>query len=137
AEDARGLPEFELEPRTRGLAAAGRRLLVRGLVRPAASLPWARRARAWFGGRDLLIAPVLAGSPPRTGKWKGKGWVSTTYGVGWWMGFNPPWNLAGFPACSVPAGLGGDGMPLAVQLVAPPGGEGLLLSVAAQLEQLR
>jgi amidase len=34
AEEARGLPEFELEPRTRALAAAGRKLLVRGLVKP-------------------------------------------------------------------------------------------------------
>jgi amidase len=85
----------------------------------------------------LLLAPVLAGPPPRAGKWKGKGWLATTYGVARWMGFNPPWNLAGFPACSVPAGLDGGGLPLAVQLVAPPGGESLLLSVAAQLERLR
>ena len=137
AEDARGLPEFELEPRTRALAAIGRQLLGRGLVRNAAELPWTSRARAWFAGRDLLLAPVLASSPPRTGKWKDKGWLATSYGVAQWMGFNPPWNLAGLPACSVPAGLGGDGLPLAVQLVAPPGGEALLLSVAAQLEKLR
>jgi amidase len=137
AEDARGLSEFQLEPRTRGLAATGRQLMLRGLVKPAAELPWASRARAWFAGHDLLLAPVLAGPPPRAGKWKGKGWIETAYGVAQWMGFNPPWNLAGFPACSVPAGLGSDGIPLAVQLVAPPGGESLLLSVAAQLEQLR
>jgi amidase len=137
AEDARGLPEFELEPRTRALAAAGRKLLARGLVKPAAQLPWASRARAWFAGRDLLLTPVLAGSPPRAGKWKGKGWVATLYGVVPWIAFNPWWNLAGFPACSVPAGLDGDGLPLAVQLIAPPGGESLLLSVAAQLAQLR
>jgi amidase len=38
---------------------------------------------------------------------------------------------------SVPAGLDPRGLPLAVQLVAPPGGEGQLLALAAQLEQLR
>jgi amidase len=43
------------------------------------------------------------------------------------------WNLAGFPAASVPAG--GAGMPSAVQLVAAPGGEQTLLALAAQLER--
>jgi amidase len=38
---------------------------------------------------------------------------------------------------TVPAGRHSKGTPLAVQLVARPGGEALLLSVAAQLEQLR
>jgi len=51
--------------------------------------------------------------------------------------FAAPWNLAGWPAMSVPAGTDRQGQPLAVQLVAKAGGEGLLLSVAAQLEQLR
>jgi amidase len=48
-----------------------------------------------------------------------------------------PWNLAGWPAIAVPAGLHPNGTPLSVQLVARPGGESLLLSIAAQLEQLR
>ena len=37
----------------------------------------------------------------------------------------------------MPAGFTGDGFPLAVQLVAPPDGEGALLSLAAQLERER
>jgi amidase len=37
----------------------------------------------------------------------------------------------------VPAGLHPNGTPLSVQLVARPGGESLLLAIAAQLEQLR
>jgi Asp-tRNA(Asn)/Glu-tRNA(Gln) amidotransferase A subunit family amidase len=45
--------------------------------------------------------------------------------------------LAGWPAMSVPAGTDPRGRPLAVQLVARTGGEAVLLSVAAQLEQLR
>jgi amidase len=51
--------------------------------------------------------------------------------------FAAPWNVAGWPAMAVPAGLDPRGMPLAVQLVARPGGEGLLLALAGQLEQLR
>jgi amidase len=47
------------------------------------------------------------------------------------------WNLAGYPAASVPAGLGPNGLPMAVQLVAAPGGEAMLLGLAAQLERVR
>ena len=43
-------------------------------------------------------------------------------------------NVTGQPAISLPMYHGDDGLPLAVQLIGPPLGEGLLLSVAAQLE---
>jgi amidase len=45
------------------------------------------------------------------------------------------WNLAGYPAATVP--VPSDGMPGAVQLVTTPGREDLLLSLAAQLEKAR
>ncbi|WP_165492181.1 amidase [Egibacter rhizosphaerae] len=38
-----------------------------------------------------------------------------------------PWNLAGAPAASVPAGTDADGVPVGLQLIAPPGGEQSLL----------
>jgi amidase len=44
------------------------------------------------------------------------------------------WNLAGFPAASVPAG--GRGLPGAVQLVAAPGREQALLALGAQIERV-
>ena len=44
------------------------------------------------------------------------------------------WNLAGFPAVSVP--VSGPGLPGAVQLVAGPGREQTLLALAAQLERV-
>ena len=51
-------------------------------------------------------------------------------GVANWI-YTVPWNLARLPAASVPfAGTG-------LQLIGPPGSEGTLLSLAAQLEQLR
>ena len=41
-----------------------------------------------------------------------------------------------WPALTVPAGPDPDsGLPPAAQLAAPPGGEGILLELAAQLEQ--
>ena len=48
-----------------------------------------------------------------------------------------PWNVAGNPACSVPAGTGTDGLPVGVQLVGSTDGEEVLFSLAAQLERAR
>ncbi len=45
-----------------------------------------------------------------------------------------PSNLVGHPAISVPFGVGGDGMPIGVQVLAPPMQEALMYRVAATLE---
>ena len=44
------------------------------------------------------------------------------------------WNYLGNPAASIPAGTTTDGLPLSVQLIAPPNREDMLLSLGAQLE---
>jgi amidase len=49
----------------------------------------------------------------------------------------PAWNHAGNPAAAVPAGFTPGGVPTAVQLVAAPHREALLLRLAAQLEAAR
>jgi Asp-tRNA(Asn)/Glu-tRNA(Gln) amidotransferase A subunit family amidase len=48
--------------------------------------------------------------------------------------FTPQFNVAGLPAASVPAGLVG-GLPVALQLVARPGAEAVLLDVCEGLEE--
>jgi amidase len=63
--------------------------------------------------------------------------VSTFNGIGARFPFAPPWNVTGQPAAAVPAGIGEDGLPLSVQLVAPPSGEATLFSLAAQMEAAR
>jgi amidase len=45
-----------------------------------------------------------------------------------------PFNMTGQPAITIPAGFGADGLPLSVQLVARPGAEDVLYSLAGQLE---
>jgi len=126
-----------LERRIRRHAAAGRLVLRLGLPKPTGRERWRRRAEGFFAGHDVLVTPALAQSPIRAVAWSARGWLANVQANARYAPFAAPWNLAGWPAMTVPAGLGGDGVPRAVQLVAPPGGEALLLAVAAQLERLR
>jgi len=93
-----------------------------------------RRLEALFDRFDLLLTPVTPAPPPPIGRCEGRGWLPTMLFAGGTVPFAAPWNVTGQPACSVPAGLDEEGVPRAVQLVAPPGREDLLLAVAAQLE---
>jgi amidase len=70
----------------------------------------------WFSNHDILLLPTLATTAVLIGKWRGQGWVRTTMGFGNWL-LTTPWNLARFPAMSVPAGISCEGLPLAIQLV--------------------
>ena len=120
------------EVRTRAVAAIGRRLRGRPLTR-ALKLGQEARTRLSVlpGGADLLVTPSLSTPPRRAGSMQG---LSTLVRAGRGVPFTPCWNVTGLPAMAVPAGFTTDGLPLSVQLIAPPGGEQLLLSVAAQLE---
>ena len=62
------------------------------------------------------------------------GWLANTGSNAFYAPFAAPWNVAGWPAMSVPTGNDSAGTPLAVQLVGPPGSESTLLAVARQLE---
>jgi amidase len=134
--DADRLPHERLERRTRSMARWGRFLRRAGLAKPAASDPFRANATAWFESFDVLIMPTLAEEPVLLGKWDGKGWFSTTMGVSNWI-MTGHWNLAGFPAASIPAGMSAGGLPLGVQVLAKPGADRLLLGLLQQLEAER
>lgn len=138
ADDAEAMAHpGRLERRTRGVArlgAAARRLLPT-VERWHADVM--AECSAPFDDVDVLLTPALAQPPQEVGAWEGLGAVRTLEPALRRVPFLPLWNVAGFPAASVPAGRDGDDLPRAVQLVAPAGGDALLLQLAAQIEQAR
>lgn len=136
AEDAIGLALGRIESRNRIPVVAGRTIGRLGLLRDAGRDTWRRQATAFFADVDVLVTPTLAGPVPVAEGWTRRSWVANIRASNFAM-FTGSWNLAGFPALALPAGFDAEGMPLSVQLAAPEGGEGLLLSVAKQLEAMR
>lgn len=92
------------------------------------------RINAIFSQHDVLLTPA---QPELVERWAGKGAMRTFNGSGPYVTYTAIWNHLGQPAAAVPAGFDEDGLPVAVQIVAPVGGETTLLSLAAQLEQAR
>jgi amidase len=101
---------------------------------------YSRRVVRWWADHDLLLTPTLAqppvahgaldarpGEPPMEAIYRGMRFVP----------FCPPANITGQPAISLPLHQAADGLPVGVQLMGAPGGEELLLAVAAQLEAAR
>ena len=99
----------------------------------------ARQVVGLWSGFDVLLTPALAQRPVRIGEIDPSGpdpWGEFRKS-GHFTPFTALFNITGQPAISVPLFHGDDGLPLAVQLVGPPVGEAMLLSLAAQLEQAR
>ena len=81
------------------------------------------------------MTPTLSHWPVKAGRWHERRWLSNVLPSTRLAGFTGQWNLAGYPAITVPVGRSTvSGLPTSVQLVARPGGESLLLGLAAQLE---
>jgi amidase len=128
-----------LSRRTRGFIRLG------GLV-PAAALSRARAQeaadrdrvnRVFSEGFDAVVTPMFCRRPPRVLEYEGRSAFWTLNGIARFTPYTPVFNHTGQPAAAIPAGFTGDGFPLSVQAVAPPDGEGVLLSLAAQLERER
>ncbi len=127
-----------LERRTRGFGRLGRNLpdavferAMRGRQADAA------RVNAIFDSVDVLLTPVMGGTALPVRRWEGQGAIRTVLGMSRFYPFCVPWNHLGNPAMAVPSGFDADGMPLSVQVIARPGEESTLLSLAAQLEAER
>lgn len=132
AEEAAG--HAGLEPRTRRHVRAGE-LAVR--VRPPRASDRARLRVAlasFFDRYDVLVMPTLARPCPPARRYGERSWLRSVATALMFAPMTGVWNLAGFPAASVP--VPGRGLPGAVQLVAAPGREQALLALGAQLERV-
>ncbi|HEY3529616.1 MAG TPA: amidase [Nocardioides sp.] len=95
------------------------------------------KANRLFTAVDVLLTPTTAHRPPRVGILDRTGTVRAGLRSFPAITYTAIWNVAGNPACSVPAGTGTDRLPVGVQLVAPTDGEEILFSLAAQIEMAR
>ncbi len=94
-----------------------------------------RSLAALFADFDLLIAPtapVTAWSLERLGPETidGRTVSARSHAV-----FTPLFNHTYVPACSVPCGLGDDGLPVGLQVIGPRGGETSVLALAELVEE--
>ena len=127
----------ELERSTRQMAAAGRYLVAPALkrrllrVRPRTS----KRIGGLWDEFDVLLTPGLARSPVAAEGAFGRSAPVAVDLAARMTPFTAVFNLTGQPAISVPVGLDGDGLPLAVQLVGRLGAEDVLYALAGQLER--
>jgi amidase len=133
---ARSMPHPErLSRRTRGYMRIGS-AVPGAAVRRAKAAAAADAQALWrpFDGVDMLLTPMFTRRPPRVREYEGTSAVRSLSGSIRFVPYCGAYNHTGQPAASVPAGFTPDGFPLAVQLVAPPHGEPVLLALAAQLE---
>jgi amidase len=123
-----------MEPRTRRHVRAGE-LAVRARPPRASDRARLRVALASFFDRyDVLIMPTLARPCPPARRYGERSWLRSVATALMFAPLTGVWNLAGFPAASVP--VPGQGLPGAVQLVAAPGREQTLLALAAEIERV-
>ena len=86
---------------------------------------------------DLLASPTLAdtafpvGNPPKSidGQKVDDFWGFTP--------FTPTINMIGAPAASIPCGFSSEGLPVGLQLIAPPGDEATVIAASAAFEEAR
>jgi amidase len=126
-----------LQRRVTRHARLGRVVLATGGPRTGGRNTMRRAAERYFADFDVLLTPALARTPPPALAWSERGWAANLLSNVRYAPFAAPWNLAGWPAMAVPAGIHPDGLPLSVQLVGRPGSEAMLLGVAGQLQRLR
>jgi amidase len=95
-----------------------------------------RQLVAFLDPYDAMLTPALAQRPLPIGTLDtaAPDPMSTFTRSGLFTPFTPVFNASGQPGISLPLYEGPDGLPLGVQLVGRPAGEGALLALASQVE---
>ena len=129
----------QVEPLTREMLETARQMgVIQGFRALGTLRAYARRVVRWWADHDVLVTPTLAQPPIPLGSLQsdpGEPALQTLDKAGAFTPFTPPFNVTGQPAVSLPLHQSADGLPIGVQLVGPPAGEEVLLSLAAQLER--
>jgi amidase len=133
----RELPDTSvLDKRTREAAALARFLTPLLRAGRALETPMRWQVGSIFRRFDVVLAPTTARPPMPVGRIDGlSGWQTDKTMVSY-CPYTWPWNVTGWPAVNVPAGLTDDGLPVGAQLVGPESSEAQLIALAAQLEQV-
>jgi amidase len=137
ADDVAALPHPEwVEPRTRRVAAMGRRIPDGVLARVRAGEARLNAVmREFFGDHDVLLTPGWTSRQPRIGRYHGAGATHTLAALSVGIAYYPTWNVLGYPSAAVPVTRDELNLPVGVQLVGPAFAEHRLLSLAGQLER--
>ncbi len=93
-----------------------------------------RRVGSIFDIVDVVLAPTTAQPPPLARSFDRMGAYGTNRATIAACPVTWPWNVVGWPSINVPAGFTSDGLPIGVQLMGPENSEGMLISLAAELE---
>ncbi|KQO06357.1 amidase [Agreia sp. Leaf244] len=125
-----------LEPLTSWLRRRGRRLTAVQLAGALAELFRVERAViAGFAGFDAVLTPTLAQLPRPIGWYDA---VDAERNFSQQVEYSPFTsfvNASGLPAITLPVAMSESGLPIGMQLIGRPGGEGTLLSIGRQLER--
>jgi aspartyl-tRNA(Asn)/glutamyl-tRNA(Gln) amidotransferase subunit A len=84
---------------------------------------------------DLLVTPTLPIPAFAAGLEKPE-WMAADRWADW-TPFTYPFNLTGQPACSIPCGFTGDGLPAGMQIVGPRYADAMVLRAARAFESVR
>ena len=93
-----------------------------------------RRVGSIFDIVDVVLAPTTAQPPPLARAFDRLSGFGTDRAMIAACPLTFPWNVLGWPSINVPAGFTSDGLPIGVQLMGPANSEGMLISLAAELE---
>jgi amidase len=100
-----------------------------------------RELVGWWSDIDVLLTPGLGQRPTPIGtidtQKEADPFTALIPDSSDFTPYTAVWNVTGQPAISLPLLQGDDGLPTAIQLVGPPIGEELLLSLASQVEAER
>lgn len=125
-----------VEPLTGWLRDRGHHLTAVQLADALAELSrFERRVIRGFSGFDAVLTPTLALLPRPIGWYDAVDAERNFSQQVHYSPFTSYVNVAGLPAITLPVGTSASGLPIGMQLIGRPGGEGTLLSIGRQLER--